>query len=613
MNVFNPHILDASIRDVTACITDDQKADVLLHALQYLPSEGCRTVMENAVQSYLQIANLAPTDMARARILRAKVRLAAGYRTSAQHDLLAVLSVEPENQEVKSIIQSEHLRPEMLLCEPDSPPRFSPEVWREIALFLPRRDLKSLILLPHALSRIASQLLFREIDLHFSSASPDPSGSRSIDWLLVDKELETWHYQRSADILTRILVDAAFATQVKSLRVYASTADTTTPLAFQTGMLINALPKLTSLRKVHLSGGRDLLTRTLQVMHTSNHRLHSLSLNLVDRSGDIEIPTFKHLTHFALSSEGGDSTAAHNFLAQSRDTLRAFALRNSHWKFPVDAISIRHLTQIEFHGTFPSDGQAFSEILSCGHQLESLSLSGILDCMPSASFRSHANTNTDPHSHMSLPFLRHFAFKITSLHRHVTDRDLIPAISSFLRGRTNLRTFQLLVPSASDQHWGATADQHRRIGFDASSWGVLPSLTGLRSLCITYPRDLAPALAGWLIPRSVKALTMDFVVSPAEDLGLFMEQLRPGIPPSLTYIGVTNFPVRSVLSIVERFPSIRVVRVDHNVWSIMRLEDGVVEAEQWSYRRVKYHAAESLEAMESEDAIWHGVGRSGVM
>ena len=44
------------------------------------------------------------------------------------------------------------------------------EIWREIALFLPRRDLKTLLFVPHILSRVASQLLFRELDLHFSSS-----------------------------------------------------------------------------------------------------------------------------------------------------------------------------------------------------------------------------------------------------------------------------------------------------------------------------------------------------------------------------------------------------------------------------------------------------------
>ncbi len=49
---------------------------------------------------------------------------------------------------------------------PYSTPGFSTEVWREIALWLPPRDLKSLLLVPHVLSRVASELLFQRIDLH---------------------------------------------------------------------------------------------------------------------------------------------------------------------------------------------------------------------------------------------------------------------------------------------------------------------------------------------------------------------------------------------------------------------------------------------------------------
>ena len=39
MNVFNPKILDASIRDVTTGLSDEQKADVLLYAMSHLEPE----------------------------------------------------------------------------------------------------------------------------------------------------------------------------------------------------------------------------------------------------------------------------------------------------------------------------------------------------------------------------------------------------------------------------------------------------------------------------------------------------------------------------------------------------------------------------------------------
>lgn len=55
-------------------------------------------------------------------------------------------------------------------------PGFSTEIWREIALWLPPRDLRTLLLVPHVLSRIASQLLFTKVDLHFGQC-----GSYHID------------------------------------------------------------------------------------------------------------------------------------------------------------------------------------------------------------------------------------------------------------------------------------------------------------------------------------------------------------------------------------------------------------------------------------------------
>jgi hypothetical protein len=217
----------------------------------------------------------------------------------------------------------------------------------------------------------------------------------------------------------------------------------------------------------------------------------------------MDIPPFKHITHFSITAEGGDGTSTHNFIAQIHDNLRSLVVKNACWKFPIEVISVRHLTSIEFEGYFSADSKVFSEILSTGHQLESLTLSGILECTPSATFRLYKS---------SLPFLRHFSLKIVNMHRHVTDRDLMPAISEFLRDRKHLHSFHLIVP----------ATDHRRIGFDASAWGVLPSLSNLRSLCITYPRDLSPSLAGWLIPRNIRALTMDIMAPPTEDLLLFM-------------------------------------------------------------------------------------------
>jgi len=49
--------------------------------------ESSRAVTENAVQSLLRVCGLSSADMTRALLLRAKTRLAAGYRTSAQQGI----------------------------------------------------------------------------------------------------------------------------------------------------------------------------------------------------------------------------------------------------------------------------------------------------------------------------------------------------------------------------------------------------------------------------------------------------------------------------------------------------------------------------------------------
>jgi hypothetical protein len=53
--------------------------------------------MENAIQSFLQVSGIPPADVARALLLRAKTRLAAGYRTSAQQGQIHAYPWVPRN------------------------------------------------------------------------------------------------------------------------------------------------------------------------------------------------------------------------------------------------------------------------------------------------------------------------------------------------------------------------------------------------------------------------------------------------------------------------------------------------------------------------------------
>ncbi|KJA14997.1 hypothetical protein HYPSUDRAFT_59046 [Hypholoma sublateritium FD-334 SS-4] len=620
MAVFNPKILDASIRDVASYLSDNQKVDLLLYAMRSLPFKGrSRAVIENAIQSCLQVATLTPENIAKARILRARARTANGWHVQAHDDLQAALAAEPDNPEAKALLHQRSVTVEKLLAPLPThhfKERISNEVWREVALHLPRRDLKALLFVPHPLSRIASQLLFWELDLHFAAAAPlhdpaddddDPDAGYRRAHRRLDDGDDAAHAQRSADILTRIITDAGFASAVRTLRIYALRCDEG-GTAFQTGMLANALPRLINLRNVHLSATRAGIVPVLRILQRTSPRLRGLSLKSPDGPADLAFLELHHLAHFSYATAAcagaaptSPSTAGlHTLLAANKATLRTLALAlvptpyspapspgacappspalTAHWVFPASALSTRNLTRIIFTGAVPAHSTLFGEVLEHGRQLEALDIACALLSSSACSAQVRAAHAADPHA---LPFLRHFALTVTSLARRTTDRDLIPALAAFLRGRTGLRSLHLVVPDEGVQ---------RAVGFDAACWGVLPSLVGLKGLKISYPPDLAPGLAAWLIPRSVLALrlTMDWASSPSSssssspaDIGgaggrgrdalSFLAQLRHGVPPDLRFIGLSELPVRAPALVVEHgFPMVRVLRIGGDYWTVHR-------------------------------------------
>jgi len=206
----------------------------------------------------------------------------------------------------------------------------------------------------------------------------------------------------------------------------------------------------------------------------------------------------------------------------------------------------------------------------------------MLDCTPSSHFRT---------LQASLP-------TIFAINRRIVDQDLFPAVAEFLRNRKELRTLHLTVPNLDAVQ--------KTVGFDASIWAVLPSLSNLHGLTITYPSDLSPGLASWLIPRSVSALNLDGVNFTKRDPIPFLNQIRMGVPPNLRFIGLSDFPIRAVSTIIDQgFAMVRVVRVGNNYWTMIRNADsGVIEIDQWPKRRVLYHKAEWLEWLDCQEGQW---------
>ena len=207
-----------------------------------------------------------------ARLLRAKARFAANLRAAAHQgiqlqylmsselpfldnfgphwpDLQAILILDPNHREARELlplpggkmptridhVSSTSARTPILQQalkaaqgRMSGSPRFSNEIWCEIASFLSRRDLRSLLFVPHALSSVASRLLFRDVCLQLGTAQFDTGYSEGA------AEIDKWHAQRSADILIRLLSDTEYAVLVRSLSVRAP-EEGQSMTSFQTG------------------------------------------------------------------------------------------------------------------------------------------------------------------------------------------------------------------------------------------------------------------------------------------------------------------------------------------------------------------------------------------
>ena len=101
----------------------------------------------------------------------------------------------------------------------------------------------------------------------------------------------------------------------------------------------------------------------------------------------------------------------------------------------------------------------------------------------------------------SLPLLRHFALWVTVVARGVKDADLFPALTEFIRNRQSLR---LLTVGCGNQDFDT-------LGFNASTWGVFPSLQNLLGLITNLPSDMTPPmipLFSWMLPRNLQNLNL---------------------------------------------------------------------------------------------------------
>ncbi|KAI0312897.1 hypothetical protein OF83DRAFT_1176188 [Amylostereum chailletii] len=608
--VFNPHILDASMRDVVSALTSDQKTDVLLYAMERVSDSfssspayvnapishllspkpysrpphaltpasfgyRSRTTIENATQSVLQASATREDKIIQARLLRAKARFAAGLREAAQQDLQMILQLNSGS--------SYHPSARTVRL----PPRFSNEIWRQIASYLPKRDLRAILRVPHVLSAIARQLLFRRLHLRFGSPAYASLGSDDGDGDGDGDGGEAgWHARRSAGIIGHLASDAIHAGYVRSLvLVVPADADAvdTDDATFQLTMILNLLPKLSNLDTFGCrTDGRA--TQALLVALAECHP--ALTSLILDPTSPLpsSLPSFPSLTRFAYGPRTFPPSLT-SLLTHRTAALTSLVLHTPRLP-PEPRIPFNDLTSLDLHATF-QDGSSeqilLDRVLTEGVHLKHLRLTCVLPHTSSAlspSFRAHPT---------ALPSLLAFHFVAAAAddddddddddetqHPHpdgTDDPDLFPALTDFVRHHPLLRSLRL-----SD---GSRA-RRRRLGYDAAVWSVLPTLHDLETLAMDVPRDLKPALAGWLVPRTVRALCLHgdapAMATADEDEGEgegegegSLAPICAGLPQGLAILVFPSLsPAAPPASIAAVLPSTSLLRLGDETYAVDR-------------------------------------------
>jgi len=252
------------------------------------------------------------------------------------------------------------------------------------------------------------------------------------------------------------------------------------------------------------------------------------------------LPALHYLNRFVYSG-AGDSALVNvdGFLSAQTVALHTLVIRHSQ-RYPTSFLPAGNLRNLYLTLSI-STADFLSQLLTHGQQLETLRLEVDLEhgCVLSTVFRSYAKPN-------SFPTLQKLSFILMGAPHNFSDPDLFPAIAEFVRGYGTLNA--LCISNTFDLPG---------FGYDASIWGVLPSLVNLRTLLIDVPKDMPPALLAWLIPRGVTVLDLQVARQATVDLN----QLWPGLPNALKFLALPVSPSEVQNTIWSGLPALRLMRL----------------------------------------------------
>ncbi|KAI0298284.1 hypothetical protein BC826DRAFT_967455 [Russula brevipes] len=319
------------------------------------------------------------------------------------------------------------------------------------------------------------------------------------------------------------------------------------PFLFFMAMLTGILPKLVNLTAFRCRMDSNTVIQVLEILEKSHPELEELFISL-DSPTPLSLPKFGHLIGFAFENDDDSCTLPNiqTFLIAHAVALRTLIIKNK--LEPLDApLSINNLSDLSLYLTI-SRAHCVRLLLENGQQLEGLELE-----------LSSEGCDADR-----------------------DDPDLFLAVAEIVRGHPMLEVLSMMCKESG------------RFGYDASIWGVIPSLVHLRALSMDVPENMPSGLCGWLVPRTVVALALEL-----GSTGINYDELIPGLPTGLKFLALPE--LEDLGNNLSLLPALRLVSTsDRSRFQTVCPTDGKIT--DLGVRQGGYYMRDWLVQLDCEEA-----------
>ncbi|KAI0298283.1 hypothetical protein BC826DRAFT_967454 [Russula brevipes] len=267
--------LDSTIRNAVGFLPKSDKMDVLLCTMERLPmNDKSHPWSRRVIRAYELIFSVPSLELQPGQVM-------PHFKICGLFSNLILIAARLGTY-CPILMERPNQRPEMhgsmvQVSNTYKVPHLPAELWREVVSYLSRRDLRNLVSVPHILSSIARQFLFKDLTLQLGTGKWDETHEKDV---LNPNELDKWHAQRSAEIICRLNSDAAYARQVRSLTILVSQHSDSedAPFSFFMAMLTGVITKLVNLTTFKCRADNNALTQVLEILEKSHPDLQELAI-----------------------------------------------------------------------------------------------------------------------------------------------------------------------------------------------------------------------------------------------------------------------------------------------------------------------------------------------